>query len=133
MATVLSFLLLTGCPDLVGVPASQVWTITWADCGLGTCGTSVTVLKGGSITQRNPAPKAFVGACSYSIPVSGQWSGKIFKITQVGGGCGETVQSLSQGDANGEYGKATTAHGTVTWTFNKGPSVTDTWTARLSH
>ena len=130
VATVLSFLLLTGCPELMGVPASQVWAITWADCALGTCGTNLTVLKGGAISQRGTPPRAFVGACSYSIPVTGQLSGTIFKIVQSGAGCNEAVQSLSQGDANGEYGKATSARGTTTWTFRGGaPAVTDTWTA----
>ena len=131
MATVLSFLLLTGCPELTGVPASQVWVITWANCALGTCGTNVTILKGGSISQRGTPPRAFVGACSYALPVSGQLSGKIFKINQESSGCGEFAKSLSQGDANGEYGTATSAHGTMTWTFLKGPSVTDTWIATL--
>lgn len=131
MATVLAVLLLAGCPELTGVPSSQVWVITWTNCALGTCGTNVTILKGGSISQRGTPPRAFVGACSYPLPVSGQLSGRIFKISQESSGCGEFAKSLSQGDANGEYGTATSARGTMTWTFLKGPSVTDTWTATL--
>ena len=123
--------ILSGCKK--EIPAQQIWTISWMpNCGLGTCGTSVTILKGGAISQRGPATRVFVGNCSYTAPVTGQWSGRIFKITMNGGGCGEQVQGFSQGNADGEYGKARTASGTITWTFNNQPSIVQTWTARLN-
>lgn len=117
-----------------GPPASQIWAVSWMpDCGLGPCGTNVTVVVGGAITQRDPPTKAIStdGKCTYPAPISGQWSGTIFKFTMNGGGCGEQLQGFTQGTANGEYGAATNANGSITWTFNNGPSITQTWTATL--
>lgn len=132
-------LLATSVPTGVeSLPSSQIWVISWMpDCGLGTCGTNVSVLKGGAISQRNTSTRVVSrdGNCSYSAPVSGQWSGTIFKFTMDGGGCNEIVQGFTQGTANGNYGTATSAHGTISWTFNKGanirPTITQTWTATL--
>jgi hypothetical protein len=117
-------------------PASQVWVISWhPECGLGTCGTNVTIVKGGAITQRDPAMSVptFDGKCEYSAPITGQWSGRIFEFTMNGGGCGEQMQGFTQGDADGEYGTATSAHGTITWRFNNSGPITQTWTAYLLH
>ena len=73
----------------------------------------------------------FDGRCTYLAPISGQWSGTIFKFSMSGGGCGEMLQALTQGDANGEYGTATSARGTITWKFNNSGPITQTWTAIL--
>lgn len=114
--------------------ASQTWVITFANCPIGTCGTNVTVLKGGAISQKGSAIQvvSLGGTCRYPAPISGQWSGTIFKFTMNGGGCsGEQIQGFTQGDSEGEYGKATKARGKITWTFNNSTPVTDTWTAIL--
>lgn len=117
------------------VPPSQIWVVSWMpDCGLGSCGTNVTVLQGGAISQRDTGTRVVSndGVCTYFAPISGQWSGTIFEFTMSGGGCGgEQLQGFTQGDADGEYGDATTAQGTITWTFNNSASITQTWTARL--
>jgi hypothetical protein len=114
------------------VPASQIWVVSWMpDCGLGPCGTNVTVDKGGAITQRDAGTKvtSFDGTCTYYAPISGQWSGQIFMFTMNGGCGGEQLQGFTQGDADGEYGDATTAQGSITWTFNNSGPITQTWTA----
>lgn len=119
-----------------GVPSSQDWVVSWMpDCGLGPCGTNVTIDKGGAISQLDTPTKVVGpdGVCKYPAPITGQWSGKIFKFTMSGGGCGEQVQGFTQGEADGEYGVATKARGTITWTFNKGAPITQTWTASLLH
>ncbi len=123
----------TGCKKLV-LPASQVWVINFDNCPIGTCGTNVTILKGGAISQKDNAVRVVSknGSCTYPAPVSGQWSGTIFKFTMNGGGCsGEQIQGYTQGVAVGEYGTATNAHGTISWTFNNRPTETDTWKAIL--
>jgi hypothetical protein len=120
--------------DIGSLPASQIWVISWMpDCGLGPCGTNVTVLKGGAISQRGTGTGvvSIDGRCTYSAPISGQWSGTIFKFTMNCGGCGELMQGFTQGVANGNYGTATEAHGTISWTFNNSPTITQTWTASL--
>ncbi len=117
-----------------GPPASQIWAVSWMpDCGLGSCGTNVTVDHGGAITQRDTGTTVTSndGQCTYKAPISGQWSGTIFKFTMNGGGCGEILQGFTQGDANGVYGAATSAHGSITWNFNTSTSLTQTWTASL--
>lgn len=122
----------TGCKKLL-LPSSQVWVITFANCNLGTCGTNVTILKGGAISQKDKGVKVPSSniACAYYAPISGQWSGTIFKFTMNGGACGEQLQGFTQGTAEGEYGTATTAQGSITWTFNNRGPISDTWTARL--
>lgn len=118
------------------LPASQAWVVSWMpDCGLGTCGTNITIDQGGAISQRGTATMVVSvdGQCSYPAPITGQWSGTIFKFTMNGGGCGEQVQGFTQGEADGEYGSATRAEGTITWTFNDSASITQDWTAYLLH
>lgn len=123
-----------GCKKLF-LPSSQVWVIHFANCNLGTCGTNVTITKGGAISQKDNGVRVttFNGACTYYAPVSGQWSGTIFKFTMNGGACGEQCQGFTQGTAEGEYGTATRAHGSITWTFNNSGPISDTWTAELLH
>lgn len=119
------------------VPASQTWVVSWMpDCGLGPCGTNVTIDQGGAITQRGPGTKVTSddGQCTYLAPITGQWSGTIVMFT-MSGGCGdEQLQGFTQGAADGEYGSATSAQGRITWTFTHGiPSITQDWTAYLLH
>lgn len=120
----------TGCKKLL-LPASQVWVITFANCNLGTCGTNVTILKGGAISQKGNGVRVAINSCPYYAPISGQWSGNIFKFTMNGGGCGQQCQGFTQGTAEGEYGTAKRAQGSITWTFNNRGPITDTWTATL--
>lgn len=103
----------TGCENLV-LPVSQVWVITFANCNLGTCRTNVTILKGGAISQKDNGVRVVTnGSCSYFAPISGQWIGNIFKFTMNGGGCGQQFQGFTQGTAEGEYGTARKAQGSI--------------------
>jgi hypothetical protein len=131
--------LLTSCSaaDFVGVPASQSWLVVDNQNNLGRITTTyMSVLKGGAMSQGGgPYRMDVTAACSFLVPLSGNWNGSVVRITSTGGSCGVGYVLTMEGTSNGEYGDADTITGTYHITYNGAWSGGDSgsWRATLSH
>ncbi len=123
--------------DLMGVPSSQSWLIIDNDNLLGRITTTyVDVLKGGATSQGGGAYRMDVTAtCSFLVPLSGNWNGKIIRLTSTGGSCGAGYILTMDGTTNGEYGAADAMTGTYRISYSGVWSgvETGTWRASLVH
>ena len=98
--------------------------------------TYVTVLKGGATSQGGGAYRMDVtGACSFTVPLSGNWNGSIIRLTSTGGACGVGYVLTMDGNTNGTYGDADSMTGTyrITYSGAWGGGDAGTWSATLSH
>lgn len=89
-----------------------MWTIFRPD------GAPARVLIHGTAISSDGEPQWTVldntGECEFETPISGQMSGTAFDFTVNGGGCGGyQVQGTAFGQANGTFGEAYQASGTL--------------------
>jgi hypothetical protein len=93
---------------------------------------------GAAMTGASPTWKNQFGSCSLPWNISGNMSGDLVSFTVNGSACLSLIQGRADGKANGKFGTATSASGTLTydgWTdavgrtrvYNNG---TLKWTAR---
>src|SRR3954471_6556741 len=73
--------------DFVGPPSSQSWLVIDNQNLLGRITTTyVDVVKGGATSQGGgPYRMDVTGNCSFTVPLSGNWNGKIIHLTSTGG------------------------------------------------
>jgi hypothetical protein len=137
LMVLLNFAAACSAADLLGIPSSQSWVMIDNAFNLGRITTTyLTIDKGGAISQGSAAYRQDVTAsCSYSVPLSGNWNGKLVRITSTGGGCKAGYILTMDGTANGEYGTADSMTGTYRISYNGVFSgvETGTWRATLSH
>ena len=122
--------------DFLGPPSSQSWLVIDDQNQLGRITmTYVDVLKGGATSQGGGAYRMDVtGTCSFTVPLSGNWNGKIIRLTSTGGSCGVGYILTMDGNTNAEYGSADSMTGTYRISYSGGWSgvETGTWRATLS-
>jgi hypothetical protein len=123
--------------DFTGPPSTQSWLVIDEDNLLGRITmTYVDVLKGGATNQGGGVYRMDVtGTCSFTVPLSGNWNGRIIRLTSTGGSCGVGYILTMDGNTNGEYGDADAMSGTYRISYNgvwTGVE-TGTWRASLVH
>ncbi len=123
--------------DLAGTPSTQSWVMIDDQNSLGRITTTyLSIDKGGAINQGSGTYVQDVTAtCSFSVPLSGNWSGTAVHITSTGGNCGAGYILTMDGTANGAYGAADAMTGTYRISYSGKFSGVDngTWRATLSH
>ena len=120
--------------DFMGPPSTQGWLLIDNDALLGRITmTYLDVTKGGATSQgAAPYRMDVTGTCSFTVPLSGNWNGKIIRLTSTGGSCGVGYILTMDGNTNGEYGSADSMSGTYRISYSGGWSGVETGTWRAS-
>jgi hypothetical protein len=120
--------------DFLGPPSTQSWLVIDDDELLGRITmTYVDVLKGGATSQgAAPYRMDVTGTCSFTVPLSGNWNGKIIRLTSTGGSCGVGYILTMEGNTNDEYGSADSMSGTYRISYSGAWSGVETGTWRAS-
>jgi hypothetical protein len=106
-------------------------TETWLVMDPGGNGARITISPDGTIASSGTPQwtmKNNAGDCSFPLPISGKMTGSSWSFTFGGSGCGNfSLTGSGSGSANGDFGVASTASGTLHETANSplGPVTND--------